>query len=175
MSDTPRRRSRNLRLVLAAVALLGIGATITAAAWQDSVHVDVDLASGSMDIQGTVTTDGVVSGPYQSDDEDNIELAISLTQLTPGDTHEVVLELENLGSMTAYVSLDGTNLNLEPALGDCPVSLTGDAIPDSFEIAASDSQSWTLNFTADANWDDDCQGKALISGYVSFNATTDAP
>ncbi len=174
MSNTTRRRSRTLRLVLAAVALLGIGAAITAAAWEDAVFVDVDIATGSMDLEGQVTTDGAASGWLQSDDENNIALGIDLSQLTPGDNHEVVLELQNNGSMTAYVTFDGTNLVLGD-LGACPITLGGDAIPADFQILANDDIAWTLTFETPSDWDDDCQGQSLVSGYVSFQATTDAP
>lgn len=174
MSSTNRRRSRTLRLVLAAVALLGIGAAITSAAWEDVVYVDVDVASGTMNLQGQVTKDGVASGWQESDDAGNIQLAVSMTDLTPGDTHEFVVELQNQGTMTAYVTLDGSNLILGDP-GDCPINATGDAIPGDFTIAGGGSVSWTLNFEADPGWDDDCQGQMFVDGYVAFNATTNAP
>ena len=117
MSSTNRRRSRTLRLVLAAVALLGIGAAITSAAWEDVVYVDVDIASGSMNLQGQVTKDGVASGWQESNDAGAIDLAVSMPDLTPGDTHEFVIELQNLGIRRA-------------TLEDVFLDLTGRALRD---------------------------------------------
>jgi hypothetical protein len=174
MSSTNRRRSRTLRLVLAAVALLGIGAAITSAAWEDVVYVDVDIASGSMNLQGQVTKDGVAGGWQESNDAGDIDLAVSMPDLTPGDTHEFVIELQNLGTMTAYVTFDDTNLTLGTP-GDCALNLGGDAIPAAFSIAVGGSVSWTLSFEAASDWDDACQGQMFVDGYVAFNATTDAP
>lgn len=171
MSSTNRRRSRTLRLVLAAVALLGIGAAITSAAWEDVVYVDVDIASGSMNLQGQVTKDGSASGWLESDDAGAIELAVSMPDLTPGDSHEFVIELRNQGTMTANVTFDDTNLVLGDP-GDCPLGLSGDTIPAAFSIAAGGNVSWTLNFEADPGWDDACQGQMFVDGYVAFNATT---
>lgn len=178
MSETTRRRSRTMRLLLVAVALLGIGATITAAAWQDDVYVELDVATGSMDLEGQVITDGAASGWLDSDDENSIELAVVLNPLTPGDEHEVNVALRNNGTMTAYVTLDGSGLTLDPsALGDCALDGTGsDAIPGAFSIPANGGEvDWTLQVAAPADWGDECQGIQLVSGSVVFHATTDAP
>lgn len=173
MSETTRRRSRTMRLLLVAVALLGIGATITAAAWQDDVYVELDVATGSMDLEGQVTVDGDDSGWQQSDDEDNIELAIVLDELTPNENHEVEVELQNNGSMTAYVTFDGSGI--EELNLTCAIDGDGsDAIPAAFSIPANGNVGWTLTFTT-GDWDDECQGVQLVSGHVAFHATTDAP
>lgn len=179
MSNTTRRRSRTLRLVLAAVALLGIGAAITAAAWNDVVHVAVDVDSGNLNLQGRVTTPSGTYGWSESDDSNNIQLPVVLQDLSPGESREVVLELRNVGSATAYVNVDLANLIPGALLATCPVDVQGDTVPTDFVVPGGDNISWTLDFVANdagaGTWGNECQDQQLLSGYVSFQATTDAP
>lgn len=177
MSNTNRRRSRTLRLTLAAVALLGIGAAITAAAWQDDVFVDVAVSSSSMNLQGQVTIDGIPSG-WQESDGSGVNLKIDLPNLTPGDSHDVTIALRNQGTTPAYVTYDDSNLVPGDALGDCEFGLSGDDIAFDVVPAGGTPVQGTLTLTADpdSNWDYDlCQGKTFATGYLVYHATSDAP
>lgn len=170
MSNPTRRRSRNLRLVLASLALLGIGAAVTAAAWEDIVYVDVDVSSGSMDLEGSV--DGGTTW-LQSEDENNITLAFELTGLTPGDERSAEFQLRNSGDMTAYLTVNGTGTLTLDLPTECPLTVDADAFPT--EVPGEATVSWTVDVTVPTNWPDDCQDVEFATGYVAINATTDVP
>ena len=138
------------------------------------VYVDVEVASGSMDLEGQVTQDGVGSGWLQSDNSNSVELAVDLTDLTPGDSHDVTVELRNNGGMTAYVTVDASQITPGSVPGTCPLALTGD-LPTDTTIPGNGDVSWTFNLSAPANWGTECQNVTFVSGVVAFQATTDAP
>ncbi len=173
MSNTTRRRSRTLRLVLAAVALLGIGAAITAAAWQDDVFVDVDINSGDLDLVGQVTIDDNPPSDWeQSDTVGNIQLEIILDDIGPGDEHTVTVALRNDGTADAHVTFDASNVT-GTAPGTCGFEDPDGDLPGDTDIAGGATVSWTFTLTAQ-DWGPECQNQTFIEGYVIFHATTDA-
>ncbi len=52
MDKSEGRKRPTLRLVLAGIAVLGIGAAITTAAWTDDVFFSATATASSFDLQG---------------------------------------------------------------------------------------------------------------------------
>ncbi|WP_149361483.1 SipW-dependent-type signal peptide-containing protein [Lolliginicoccus suaedae] len=78
-------RKRKIRAILAGGVVLGVGATVTLAAWNDSVFVQGDFAVGDFNIQGDVHDGG---GFLEYDDElapGILQLPLIAENLAPGD------------------------------------------------------------------------------------------
>ena len=48
------RRARRVKIGLAGLAVLGIGAALTSAAWTDVVFFDADVTTGNFNLQGAL-------------------------------------------------------------------------------------------------------------------------
>lgn len=85
MSDTaPSSRARKLRAVLAGGLVLGVGAAITLAAWNDSEFATGSFEAGSFNLEGS--TDGVEFTEHAATDAAApLGFTVNPTNLAPGD------------------------------------------------------------------------------------------
>ena len=99
-TDT-RRRRKIAKFALAGVAVLGVGAALTSAAWTDDVFFAADATSGTFDLQGSLdgtnwfdvaTVDDTATTPIQIP-------ASAFDNLAPNDVRVVTLHLQNAGSV----------------------------------------------------------------------------
>lgn len=178
MSDA-RRRSRMLRLTLAAIALLGIGAAITAAAWTDDVYFEANLASGSLDLQGRVSSDGgnTWSSWRQSDDPSDITLSVNFNALNPGDERTMSVEVRNQGTATALITGELDWLGGAYETGDCAIAV--DLVPFPTEdiiIGGGGASTGVYNFvfTVPTTWPNDCENTS-DTFVLHVTGTTDLP
>lgn len=100
-ADTKRRR-KIAKFALAGVAVLGVGAALTSAAWTDDVFFAADATSGTFDLQGSL--DGTnwfdVANVDDTTAIDPIQIpAATFENLAPGDVRLVTLHLQNAGSV----------------------------------------------------------------------------
>ena len=51
------RRARRVKIGLAGLAVLGVGAALTSAAWTDVVFFDADVTTGNFNLQGALPAD----------------------------------------------------------------------------------------------------------------------
>ena len=77
------RRARRVKIGLAGLAVLGVGAALTSAAWTDVVFFDADVTTGNFNLQGALPADQAapVAPPdgaawLESDDITAIELTL---------------------------------------------------------------------------------------------------
>lgn len=84
-SPEPRgTRGRKVRALLAAGVVLGVGATATLAAWNDSEFVDGDFAAGSFNLEGS--SDGTSYTDHaEAGDAAALAFELNPTNLSPGD------------------------------------------------------------------------------------------
>jgi len=96
-----RRRRTIAKFALAGVAVLGVGAALTSAAWTDDVFFAADATSGTFDLQGSLdgtnwfdvaTVDDTATTPIQIP-------ATAFANLAPNDSRVVTLHLQNAGSV----------------------------------------------------------------------------
>ncbi len=178
MSDA-RRRSRMLRLTLAAIALLGIGAAITAAAWTDDVYFEANLDSGNLDLEGRVSDDGgnTWSEFEPSRDPANIALSVDFVDLNPGDVRTMSIEVRNQGTATALITgeLDWVTGVYES--GDCAVGVEVNPIPSGDIILTGGGATtgvYNFVFTVPSEWPNQCQDTA-DTFVLHVSGTTDLP
>ena len=104
-SDDATVRRRKIKVGLAALAVLGVGAAATSAAWTDDVWFDATLVTQRFDLTGNVTADTVTTPPgtgwQDSPTSDAITLHIPVTTLEPGVPQTYHLWIRNDGDLTA--------------------------------------------------------------------------
>jgi predicted ribosomally synthesized peptide with SipW-like signal peptide len=108
MTNTTSKRKLNskaARLSLAAIAIVGVGAAVTTAAWTDSSFLKQTASTSSFNIQAS--NDGV--NFFESADAANPELAISTDaafaeNFNPNETRTTDIWVKNTGGEVAYVT-----------------------------------------------------------------------
>lgn len=83
--DRKRRRSRMIRAILAGGLVLGVGAAVTMAAWNDSEFVTGTFTAGTFNMQGS-TTDGVTFTDHPVATPGTLTFTVAPLLLSPGDT-----------------------------------------------------------------------------------------
>jgi hypothetical protein len=101
-----KRRRKIAKFALAGVAVLGVGAALTSAAWTDDVFFAADATSGTFDLQGSL--DGTNWFDVANvDDTSGTPIPIpaaAFENLAPGDVRVVTLHLQNAGSVPITLS-----------------------------------------------------------------------
>ncbi len=154
-SATPaaRRRKRGtvIRLSLAGLALVGIGAAATTAAWTDNVFFSATATTGTFNLQGSVDGTTFVEG-------DSLGTAItvpatSLTGLTPGDTKTVTLTIKNVGDLAATLGASTVTPTGVIFTGTTPATALVTADVTGKTLAPGASTTLTLTVAAPTTWD----------------------
>lgn len=169
----PRRNKRRplIAFALATLAVGGVGAAMTSAAWTDNVFFSAQADAATFDLQGSL--DGKTW--QQSDSKDAIQLVVPATtfaKLLPGETRTVTLHVKNLGNVKAAlastVEWKGSTFTANPtaAVSDLAPTLAAAA-------TTGDTDSFTLTVTAPKDWDVANKGKAgTIIVTISGEATS---
>ena len=171
------RRTRVLRVALAGIAILGIGAAITTAAWTDDVFFGADATASSFDLQGAPNPTGVACGPTLTYGDvglpgDEAEIDITTTELgalSPDDVVVVPFCLYNAGSLSGTLT--------PPAAGGVTVTgtlfdggfLTADDVTvalDATTIAAGGYVAGTMTVTTPDDWTSTAFGLAAHINFV---------
>lgn len=128
-------RSRTRRKVMAVLAgglVLGVGAAITLAAWNDSEFATGTFAAGAFDIEGS--TDGTTFADHPSAPGASLSFQVSADRLTPGSTvyHLYSIKLgatSNYGADLAVTSAGTGTIapNVSYSITDIDASTTCDA------------------------------------------------
>lgn len=133
-----RPRSRRFRAILAGGLVLGIGAAITLAAWNDSEFATGSFAAGTFNLQGS-STDGTTFTDHATSPGAALDFQVNPTLLSPGDvvyapfavrlaagtTSDAVVTVSN--ATTGTVS-DLTYTLITPTAWGCASDTTGTAI-----------------------------------------------
>jgi predicted ribosomally synthesized peptide with SipW-like signal peptide len=100
-STTPSRRRKITKFGLAAVAVLGVGAALTSAAWSDNVWFGGTATAAKFELSGSVDTIDWVAGSTSSV---SIQLpADTLKAIGPNVSDEVVVYVRNDGDIPVYL------------------------------------------------------------------------
>ncbi|MEU1973292.1 hypothetical protein ABZ477_16690 [Microbacterium sp. NPDC019599] len=154
-----RRKGRPVIAVgLALLAVGGIGAAATSAAWTDNVFFSAQAQAATFDLQGSL--DGTTW--KQSDNKGAIELVVPAAQLAnmlPGETRTINLYVKNLGSVSAALTSSvewaaGSTFTTNPT-----ASVTGLAATLSPSTGSAPTDQFQLTVTAPADWAATNQGK----------------
>lgn len=108
-SSGPSTRTRKIRALLAGGLVLGIGAAVTLAAWNDSVFSTGTFESGSFHLEGSA--DGsTYAGHDTAASAADLEFSVDASNLSPGDTVSAPFAVR-LDEATTY----GANVVVEPS------------------------------------------------------------
>ncbi len=80
-----RRRSRMIRAILAGGLVLGVGAAVTLAAWNDSEFVTGTFTAGTFNLEGS-TTDGTTFTDHATSPGGALTFTVPATALSPTDS-----------------------------------------------------------------------------------------
>ena len=112
MSTTARRTQRPtiIKLALAAVAVLGIGAALTSAAWTDDAWFTASATAGEVELEGrpvAIDTEPEFEWELADDAGTAVDIpADRLGGLIPEETRTIEIELLNSSTVPLYVTLD---------------------------------------------------------------------
>lgn len=144
--------------VLAILAVGGIGAAATSAAWTDNVFFSSQAQAATFNLQGSL--DG--TSYKESDNANSVELVIPASQLAnllPGQSRSIDLYVKNTGSVSAaltgsvaFAANSTFTTNPTAGLGDLAATLTP-------STGATASDKFTLTITTPADWATSNQGK----------------
>lgn len=174
-TETATRKGKRRPLIaftLAALAVGGIGAAATSAAWSDNVFFSATAQAATFDLRGSV--DGG-STWKQSDNKSSIELVVpasALANLLPGQTRTINLDVQNLGSVGASLTstvefASGSTFAQNPT-----ATITGLASSLTAAGGSASSDQFQLVVTTPADWAATNQGKtATIVVTISGTAT----
>lgn len=160
------KRRKVAAFLLAAVAIGGIGAGLTSAAWTDNTFFSASAAAATFNLQGSLDD----TAWKESDDKNAIELQIpdtSFAKLVPGESRTVEVFVRTNSNVAA--TLTATPTWAASTFADNPtVEVTGTSTPLAGDTP---SRKLTLTVTAPANWPTTNKGK---SGTLVLNvaATT---
>ncbi|MET4157002.1 hypothetical protein [Agromyces sp. PvR057] len=173
------RRTRVLKVALAGIAILGIGAAITTAAWTDDVFFGADATASSFDLQGAANPEGAACDATLTYGDEGLpgdvaEIDITTAELgalSPEDVVVVPFCLYNAGSLSGTltppaaggVTVAGTLFDggfLTPA--DIAVAL------DATTIAAGGYVAGTMTVTTPDDWTDEAFS---LAAHISFVVT----
>ncbi|MCS0500705.1 hypothetical protein [Protaetiibacter mangrovi] len=113
VEEAARRRRRiglAARLSLASIAVVGIGAAITIAAWTDDVYFGATATSSSFDLQGRVGAGDWedIGIPGETTETAPIELDVDAVELSPGVDVDLPFELCNVGTADGTITAIST-------------------------------------------------------------------
>lgn len=120
----PTRKVKTLRMALAGIAVLGVGAAITTAVWTDDVFFGATATASSFDLQGRQAD----PDPWQDDGLPGTSSLLApivldsaeLASLSPESTVTVPFELCNAGTADGTISAI-----TDPVIGDPLFSVPG--------------------------------------------------
>jgi hypothetical protein len=172
-----RRTSSVVRLVLAGVAVVGIGAAITTAAWTDDVFFTATAEASSFDLQGAplgAAADCATATPYGDLGLPGDDVAIDITTaelgaLIPEEPVDVEFCLFNDGSLDGTLTLGTVAITGDLATSLLPADIA--VVLDAATITAGGYVGGTMTVTPPASWTEAVFGD---TGVITFTVTGDS-
>lgn len=171
---TSQRRKRHpiVAFGLAALAIGGIGAALTSAAWTDNTFFSAPAAAATFDLQGSM--DGKTW--TQSGNAEAIELVVPASEfanLLPGQTRTIDLWVRNESSVNAALTSQVTFASNSTFTTNPTASVAGLAATLTPTGGAGAQDQFQLAVTTPADWAPVNQGKsATVVVTVSATATS---
>lgn len=167
-------RARKIKIGLAGLAVLGLGAALTSAQWTDQVFFQADVSTGTFNIQGAVPADQ--SAPVEpttwaeSDTWDGTEEGVATIELDLGGAQ---VAPEETTVLTGYVRNDPTStwtadvsaITVTPFLPDGVTASVAYATGgnDPADLAPGDSVAFEVTVTADDTVVQDASGELAVT------------
>jgi predicted ribosomally synthesized peptide with SipW-like signal peptide len=174
---SPRRKKRQpiIAFGLAALAIGGIGAAATSAAWSDNTWFSAPAAAATFNLQGSLDGTTWLDGTQTTvGDVTTYELAVPATtfaNLLPGQTRNVNLWVRNDSSVNAVLTSEVAFANGSTFVTKPTPALSGLAASLTAQGTAGATDQFQLALTTPAAWDPANIGK---SGTVVVTLTATA-
>lgn len=156
--ESRRKRGDRAKLTLAGIAVIGIGAAVTTAAWTDDVWFSAAAEAAEFDLQGQVDGDAAWSDigidDADGDISDDVAIAIPATAfegIVPGFDNTVTLNLMNAGSSEITLATPTQTATGGIFEGTDPAVVTIGALGETV-LAPGEETSFTVQITTDADW-----------------------
>ncbi|MET0843338.1 MAG: hypothetical protein ABWY23_05780 [Mycetocola sp.] len=172
------RRFSVIRLMLASIAVLGIGAVITTAAWTDNVFFGATGTVASFDLQGApnpgADTCSVTTAGWDDIGVPGNEAVIDITSadfdaLVPGEPAVAEFCLYNAGTLAGDLSVGTVTLAGDFATTDAPLTPSDVVVTlDATSITAAGYLGGQLTVTPPASWTEAAFG---ATGTFEFTVT----
>lgn len=174
-TNARKKRSTVIRLSLAGLALVGIGAAATTAAWTDNVFFAAQASTSTFNLEGSV--DGVSKTDNASDGTAvNIVVpAAKFANLTPGETRTADITVHNTGDLAALLDapvVTSTGALFDNAAGKNParVSIALKTGSTNSLVGKTGTATYTVTVVAPTDWSNAYQGQTSGSS-ISVNIT----
>jgi predicted ribosomally synthesized peptide with SipW-like signal peptide len=151
---------RKAKIVLAGLAVLGVGAAATSALWTDDVFFSGDVTVATFNLQGSTDagTTWEESDTFVTPDTSTITLTFpALTDLSPGDTQTWTGSVRN--DPTSTVSGDASAISVDESLlpaalaADLDVTVAYTTPADALDLAPGDVAPFTVTVALAADAD----------------------
>lgn len=183
-----RKTSTIIRLALAGVALVGIGAAATSAAWTAQTTLTAGARAASIELYGALAVDGTCptgsGSPYVEADTSAAAVTITLASgefaaLLPGQERSVAICLRNGGDLPLTVSLQPIAVTSNSVFGgSTPATIevrTSGATYTPTVLAANAVLPLNVVVTTPASWPSAYQGQSSGAVQILFSGSTDVP
>ena len=174
-TDTPTKRRKVTKFALAGVAVLGIGAAATSAAWSDNVFFGAEAAAADFELQGY----SPVANAWVDADSGVTRIVLPagiLDEVGPGIADSYTLNIRNNGDLPIYLNdipVATTSGTLFTGAGAAVVSFG--AFSDPVLENRLDQATFTVIVTGNAGWvNSDFQGESG-SMEISVVGSSSAP
>lgn len=162
--EQPQRKSKRrtiLAFTLAALAVGGIGAAATSAAWSDNVFFSAKAEAATFNLQGSLNG----TTWQESDSKGSIQLVVpatALQNLVPGESRTIDLWVKNLGSVGAALTptVEWATSPASTFTANPSATVEGLSASLTAESGAGASDQFQLKVTTDSNWAASNQGKS---------------
>lgn len=167
-------KARKIKIGLAGLAVLGLGAALTSAQWTDQVFFQADVSTGTFNVQGgvpadqsapTTPTTWVESDTWDGTEGDvaSIELDLGGTQIAPDETTTLTGYVRNdpTSTWTADVSAITVTPFLPAGVTATVAYATGGNAPT--DLAPGDSVAFEVTVTADGTVAQGATGELAVT------------
>lgn len=149
--ETPGRRRKFTQFALAGVAVLGVGAALTSAAWSDNVFFGGTSSAADFELQGWDPT----AGDWFDADTSGARIVLPagiLDEVGPGISDSYTVEVQNAGDLDIYL--------LPPVVASTSGGLFDNAMPAEITfggysdpvLSTGESATVDVIVTGDVNW-----------------------
>ncbi|WP_010204261.1 hypothetical protein [Salinibacterium sp. PAMC 21357] len=188
LEPNARKASTIIRLALASVALIGIGAAATSASWTAQTTLTASAKAASIELYGALAVNGICStsagSPYVEADTAGGGVVITLASgefaaLLPDQKRTVRICVRNGGDLPLNVSLQPLAVTSNSVFGgSTPATLevrTSSAAFTATVLAANATLPLDVVVTTPAQWSTSSQGLSSGAVQIVFSGTTDVP
>ena len=158
-SDAPSKRRKVTKFALAGIAVFGVTAAATSAAWSDNVYFGADAAAADFELQGY----NPANGQWFDADNGTAQIVLPagiLDDVGPGISDSYTLNIRNNGDLPIY--LNAIPVGITSGLlftGADKATVTFGSFSDNVLENRGDQATFTVIVTGDPDWvNSDYQG-----------------